>query len=137
MTILILLWAVFAFTWDPLLRCVTGSGEGCLEGPMIGSREGGLLFAALLFSLAGDVFLMLPRDLFVAGLVSFLGAHVCYIVAFQPSAAAREPLVIGTLVALLVVGAVFYSRIRRAMVARGMARLVPPVLLYIIVISQM
>lgn len=33
-------------------------------------------------SLAGDVFLMLPRDLFLAGLSSFLLAHLCYLVAF-------------------------------------------------------
>lgn len=36
----------------------------------------------LLFSLAGDIFLMLPRDHFRAGLVSFLLAHLCYIGAF-------------------------------------------------------
>lgn len=38
--------------------------------------------AGLLFSTAGDVFLMLPRDRFVAGLASFLVAHLCYIGAF-------------------------------------------------------
>lgn len=38
--------------------------------------------AALLFSLAGDVFLMLPSDRFIQGLVSFLLAHLIYIVAF-------------------------------------------------------
>ncbi len=37
----------------------------------------------LLFSLGGDIFLMLPKDRFLAGLVSFLFAHVCYIVAFS------------------------------------------------------
>lgn len=36
----------------------------------------------LLFSLAGDSFLMLPSDRFIAGLVSFLLAHLCYIGAF-------------------------------------------------------
>lgn len=36
----------------------------------------------LLFSLAGDIFLMLPSDRFIAGLVSFLLAHLCYIGAF-------------------------------------------------------
>ena len=36
----------------------------------------------LLFSLFGDVFLMLPRDRFLAGLASFLVALVCYLVAF-------------------------------------------------------
>lgn len=36
--------------------------------------------AALVLSLAGDVFLMLPSDRFVAGLASFLLAHIAYIV---------------------------------------------------------
>ena len=35
-------------------------------------------------SLAGDVFLMLPQDLFVPGLMSFLVAHLCFIFAFFP-----------------------------------------------------
>lgn len=39
--------------------------------------------AGLLFSTAGDVFLMLPRDRFVAGLASFLVAHLCYVWAFS------------------------------------------------------
>jgi uncharacterized membrane protein YhhN len=41
---------------------------------------------ALVLSLAGDVFLMLPRNLFVAGLGSFLLVHVAYIVAFNSPA---------------------------------------------------
>ena len=41
-----------------------------------------LIVAGLLCSLAGDVFLMLPRDRFLAGLLSFLGAHLCYVAAF-------------------------------------------------------
>jgi uncharacterized membrane protein YhhN len=41
-----------------------------------------LVVAGLVCSLAGDVFLMLPRERFVAGLVCFLAAHVCYIAAF-------------------------------------------------------
>ena len=36
----------------------------------------------LAFSLAGDVFLMLPGDLFLPGLLSFLLAHIAYLVAF-------------------------------------------------------
>lgn len=109
----------------------------CLARAHIPGREGGLVLGALTFSLAGDVFLMLPRNLFVAGLASFLGAHIAYIVALQPSAPAREPLVIGTLLVLLIVGALFYAQIRKGLVRKGMARLVPPVLLYLIVISQM
>lgn len=41
-----------------------------------------LIVAGLLCSLAGDVLLIWPRERFVAGLVCFLFAHVCYIAAF-------------------------------------------------------
>ncbi len=44
------------------------------------------IMAGLVCSLAGDVFLMLPSDRFVAGLVSFLFAHLCYIAAFTSGA---------------------------------------------------
>jgi len=40
------------------------------------------IFFGLLFSLGGDVFLMLPTDLFIAGLISFLIGHLFYIFAF-------------------------------------------------------
>ncbi|HUM00990.1 MAG TPA: lysoplasmalogenase [Thermoanaerobaculia bacterium] len=46
------------------------------------ARYGGAVALGLLFSLAGDVFLMLPRDRFREGLACFLAAHVCYIAAF-------------------------------------------------------
>ena len=45
--------------------------------------------AALVFSLAGDVLLMLPREQFVAGLSAFLVAHLCYIVGFWTDGPAR------------------------------------------------
>jgi uncharacterized membrane protein YhhN len=41
------------------------------------------LIAALLFSLLGDVYLMLPADLFLAGLGAFLFGHVAYVAAFD------------------------------------------------------
>ena len=40
------------------------------------------IIAGLVSSLAGDVFLMLPSDRFIPGLVSFLVAHLFYIAAF-------------------------------------------------------
>ena len=42
-----------------------------------------LLLGALLFSLSGDVWLMLAGDYFIAGLASFLVAHVFYIALFH------------------------------------------------------
>lgn len=41
-----------------------------------------LVVVGLLFSMAGDIFLALPRERFVAGLAGFLLAHLCYIAAF-------------------------------------------------------
>ena len=70
-------------------------------------RFNALLIAALVFSLAGDVFLMLPGNYFIPGLASFLVAHVFYIALFRqgqgwfPSKRA--------LVAVLAVGAAMYS----------------------------
>jgi len=45
-----------------------------------------MVVIGLVFSLAGDVFLMLPeqpRSYFMPGLISFFLAHVCYIVGFS------------------------------------------------------
>lgn len=44
---------------------------------------GAWILAGLAFSLFGDVFLMLPKDAFLPGLLSFLLTHVCYLVAFE------------------------------------------------------
>jgi uncharacterized membrane protein YhhN/dienelactone hydrolase len=41
-----------------------------------------LVVAGLAWSLVGDVLLMLPGNLFVGGLVAFLIAHLCFLVAF-------------------------------------------------------
>src|SRR5690606_30563300 len=46
------------------------------------SRYRKLIIAGLALSVAGDIFLMLPGDWFVPGLVSFLLAHVPYASAF-------------------------------------------------------
>lgn len=71
--------------------------------PVAGGYQA-LVCAGLVFSLAGDVFLMLPRDRFVAGLASFLIAHLFYIAAFAPRPATfAAPLV---LLALLAYGIV-------------------------------
>ena len=41
-----------------------------------------LIAIGMLFSLMGDIFLMLPSDQFLLGLICFLITHICYIVAF-------------------------------------------------------
>lgn len=55
-----------------------------LDESRVGAQETyqRLIGAGLLLSLLGDVFLMLQRERFLAGLVSFLLAHLLYIAAF-------------------------------------------------------
>lgn len=45
------------------------------------------LLAALAASLAGDIFLMLPGNYFIAGLASFLVAHLFYVALFRQGVA--------------------------------------------------
>ncbi|NIW49240.1 MAG: lysoplasmalogenase, partial [Gammaproteobacteria bacterium] len=47
--------------------------NGGTQGPII------YFLIGLALSLAGDIFLMLPDEKFIAGLVSFLLAHLAYI----------------------------------------------------------
>ncbi len=52
------------------------------HAPTAAPRLRNAVLAGLVFSLAGDVLLMLSPNLFVAGLVAFLVAHLCYLRAF-------------------------------------------------------
>jgi uncharacterized membrane protein YhhN len=91
--------------------------------------------AALVCSLAGDVFLMLPREQFVAGLSAFLVAHVCFVVGFWT----RGPSLVaflGALVAVAVAIGSLGARILPAVRARDRA-LVGPVAVYMAVIGVM
>ncbi len=90
----------------------------------------------LVLSLAGDVFLMLPSDRFLLGLMSFFAAHVAYVVGFL--LAGPEPLLL--LVGLLVVaaGIVLVGRPLVLRVRSGdSAEFAGPVMAYMGVISAM
>ncbi|MET0902814.1 MAG: lysoplasmalogenase [Acidimicrobiales bacterium] len=92
--------------------------------------------AALVLSLAGDVFLMLPRDLFVLGLGSFLLGHVAYIVGMHVDGVdgARFMVGIGVVAGLL---AGLGTRILRGVRAGPDTGLAGPVVAYMGVISAM
>ena len=70
------------------------------------------IVVGLVFSLAGDIFLMLPQDLFVPGLASFLLAHVCYVVGFNTASLTSW---VAGVVAVVLVGAVIGT------IGRGLA----------------
>lgn len=84
----------------------------------------------LVLSLAGDVFLMLPRDRFVPGLASFLLAHLAYVVAFSSGIppGTNPVLLLPPLAAGVLLIRVLW---------RGLGRLRLPVLLYATVIVLM
>jgi uncharacterized membrane protein YhhN len=92
---------------------------------------------ALVFSLAGDVLLMLPRDLFLGGLVAFLLAQLSYIVGFN-----QEPFPLNFFMLVLVITVLFvagwlFTRIRAGLLQSGKRGLVRPVFVYTLVISVM
>jgi uncharacterized membrane protein YhhN len=55
----------------------------------LGPHPSWYLLAALVLSLLGDVYLMLPDSLFPAGLAAFLLAHVAYVADFDATPLAR------------------------------------------------
>jgi uncharacterized membrane protein YhhN len=91
---------------------------------------------AIVLCLAGDVLLMLPQDLFVFGLGSFLLGHIAYIVGMQVDGVDSVRLLAGV---VLVVGAlaVIGTRILRGVRAGPEPELTGPVTAYMLVISTM
>jgi uncharacterized membrane protein YhhN len=79
---------------------------------------------------------MLPRDLFVAGLVSFLAAHVAYVVGLRVGETSVAAVIVSG-AAVMVVAAVIGTRIVRAVRRGPSAGLAGPVVAYMAVISAM
>ena len=94
-----------------------------------------LLVIGLLLSMAGDIFLMLPADLFVPGLASFLLAHIFYVVALAALGVGLGGLVTGVVVAG--VAAALIGRRIVAGAAAADAALRIPVIAYMTAISAM
>jgi uncharacterized membrane protein YhhN len=92
----------------------------------------------LLFSLAGDVFLMLSDRWFIAGLVAFLLAHVAYLIGLNIPFG--EPLPfwgIGIAILLAIAAGSILRRILAGVRAKGLHQLVVPVVVYGMVITLM
>lgn len=104
-----------------------------------GLRGDALWFGiGLLFSLAGDVLLMLSLErLFLFGLIAFLLAHVAYILGFRNEFAVANALTLLLLVFIAISVRRLIRRIVGAMQQKGEKRLVVPVILYGTVISIM
>lgn len=62
------------------------------------------ILLGMAFSCLGDIALMLPFDAFVPGLIAFLLAHVCYIVAFRAGVGAGRGLLLAAALLALFAG---------------------------------
>lgn len=91
----------------------------------------------LLFSLAGDVFLMLPKEQFIAGLVAFLLAHLMYIIGFNPDLPPFTPLGLFFIIVVAAIGKELYTKIAAGLKEKGKSALQKPVFAYTAVIAVM
>ena len=94
------------------------------------------MLAGLVLSLAGDVFLLLEERFFLAGLVSFLLAHLAYIVGLNLAPTSLGWLAVGlgvVVVAMALVG----TRLLPAVAGGEHKKMLGPVIGYSLVISAM
>jgi uncharacterized membrane protein YhhN len=101
----------------------------------ISSSQQAWFVVALVLGLASDVFLMLPRDMFLAGLVAALVEHIAYIAGFRTRDFQLMLFLVAVLIAVLSV-IVFLPPIVRALRASH-PQLVWPVLAYVAVFVVM
>jgi uncharacterized membrane protein YhhN len=90
--------------------------------------------AALVCSLVGDVLLMVPTDLFVAGLAAFLVGHLCYVAGFWAHGPGGVAFAVAAGIVVVVVAPVGRSILGALRTQRALA---VPVALYMVVISVM
>jgi uncharacterized membrane protein YhhN len=97
--------------------------------------ERGFFVVALGFGLASDIFLMLPQDMFLLGLVTALVEHIAYIGGFR-TRDLRPDLIVLTVAAVLVSLVVILPSVYSALKHNHPA-LVRPVILYVAVFVVM
>lgn len=105
----------------------------------MGGWTGGFWFGiGLVFSLLGDVFLLLRSRFFIAGLLSFLIAHLCYIIGFNQTTVVLSWWMLVHVGIVVVFLAVAYPRIIGGVRRRlEYKKLTIPVTLYMLTIVTM
>jgi len=102
-----------------------------ISGPLIFFTLG------LLFSMIGDICLMLPREQFIGGLVAFLLGHVCYIIGFNFDPLPITVVTIAIAVGVALVAMAVIRPLRAGLLAKGQKAFLLPVQGYAVVISLM
>lgn len=100
---------------------------------------GGILWFTLgaIFCLAGDVFLMLPGDRLIFGLLAFLLGQICYVIGFndQPPYISLWGGVVIVILAIYI--SWMYPKLVAGLKAKAKTNLMIPVFVYSLVISLM
>ncbi len=95
------------------------------------------ILVGLVLSLIGDIFLMLPGDWFLAGLISFLLGHLAYIAGFNAAGILLEPRTLITALVIIIISTPILLKLISGMQQSGNSSLIIPVILYVIVIAAM
>lgn len=127
---------LYKFIWKPgtmiliILLAITESGLSTVFSYWV--------FVALLFSVMGDVFLMLTKKWFIYGLGSFLIAHILYIIGFLVVFSFTfTASVLFQIILLTIIAVIFYYYLFQNVRKEGGKRLLFAVACYIFVITTM
>lgn len=104
---------------------------GGFQGPLVWFALG------LLFSMAGDIFLMLPGERFTAGLAAFLLVHLSYTIGFNQTLPPVELASLLVVILVAVTGWQFTRRVLKSIRATGKGERTVPIILYSIAINLM
>jgi uncharacterized membrane protein YhhN len=101
--------------------------------------SGALIFftLGLIFSMIGDICLMLPREQFIGGLVAFLLGHVCYIIGFNFETPPVTVVTMAMAVGVVLIAVAVIRPLRAGLLAKEQKALLQPVQVYAGVISVM
>lgn len=116
--------ACYAFKPLTVICMIVYLGIGTFSDPIINQQYALIILAGLIFSLAGDCFLMLKPQKFIAGLISFLIAHIVYCIGFYQLI--DGPLNIGALWIMLIPILGYYG-----FLYNGLGKLKIPVAIYV------
>ncbi len=126
-------WLRYVFKPGTMFLIIALAATGLPEAGTFGY----LVLAGLVFSVAGDIFLVLPQNRFLAGLVSFFLAHLMYIAAFSTRRTGWGLLDAAVLSGLAVVGLLLFRRMRPGLIREGGGPLQAAAGLYLAAISAM
>lgn len=134
-------WSALWLNW-PRVNCITKPGVILVLIAWVSVASGweGPLFwfgLALVFSMIGDICL-LWKGAFLGGLIAFLAAHICYIIALNPTPVPLVPASAAMIVLVWLIAMLVFRRLQAAIrKSESLALLQFPLLIYFLAVSTM